>query len=235
MGNPTLCVLDFAMGQKEHIPISDCVHSSLEEPAPLAAFNVTWLEENVMEACAGCSVIRLYNLSTGTVHRICENIQARDLCMGPNTTILVVQLCGKVLQLRGVSPIQFDEVVARLAYRGKIVGIQYYRHSDIVVMASNNPSEICGFKLNEQKNSVLWKYEVAICDIPLDPTAISSVPNSDILVLTNTNEIIFLRNFNGAIIRSFTFVENIQWATFDDKCTLFVKLGNGKFVKCQCK
>ena len=239
MGNPTLCVLDFATGQKEFVPISDCVHTSMNEPAPLAAFNVTDLDENVLEACPGCSVIRLCNLSSGTVHRVCENIQARDLCMGPNDTILVVLPSGRALQLvsgvRGVSPIQFDAVLCRLqAGGGKIVGIQYSRHSDTAVMVSTNPPTISGHKFNVGGTVCsLWKHEMTICGIPLDPTSISSTPNRDILVLVNTNEIICLKSSNGTIITRMPLVGKIQWATFDGKETVIAKLGNGKFIKYQ--
>ena len=217
--------------------IPDCVHTSFNEPTPIAEYHAVGIDEDLLEACPGCSVIRSYNFSSETMFRASENIKIRDMCMGPlGTCILVVTMnAKKVLQLtcsgvHGIRPMTFDLKTREISSSGKIVGVRYSMYSGIAVLTSSDPHQICGYNMLRNPGSLVWKYDGSVYDIPLNPAALCIPRETDVTVLANTNDIVLLRCFDGAVVKRLSLGENVQAAIFDGEDIYIKKRGNGEFI-----
>ena len=128
-------------------------------------------EEDLVEGCPECRVIRVYDGCTEQAKTICENLEPNTLCHGPDGSILVWEgRTKRVLQLtyKGKKP----NLIQRLGpFDWRLLAMCYTKHCDTVILltfiGNLTTLRIRGFNLTT--GQLGWQVTSSLNDAPLNP------------------------------------------------------------------
>ena len=195
-----------------------CIHSSEEAiPLPLVCYESSGTKY-VLEGCAVCEVIRMYDPKSGEVHEAYEGKQPYQVCAGPAETIFVFDGNEKkILQLTPASyvPLKFNFVVKSMSFDMQIVGMKYFDNCDVIVLAGAEPPKVMGIKTTEGGYKVLWQHVHKVGDLPLNPTDVAIAHPTKLVCVANIDGVLVLNPFDGSVILHKLLeedkVQSIEW------------------------
>ena len=195
-----------------------CLHSSEEGISlPLVSYESSGTKY-ILEGCAACEVIRIYDVKTGELHEAYEGIQPYQICAGPAETIFVLDgNSKKVLQLTP-SPyltLKFNFVVKSMAFDMHIVGMKYFDNCDVIVLAGAEPPKLMGIKTTERGYKVLWQYVHEVQGIPLNPTDVAITHPTKLVCVANIDGVLVLNPSDGSFVQTKLLeedkVQSVEW------------------------
>ena len=173
--------------------------------------------EFVLEACPGCAQIRIHNVMTQEVSVVCQGIALRNLCSGPQETLLgltsegdkLVQLSpvamtsargsgAKAFTIRRVLNIKTDDVN----------GMEYFHNCSTIVLARS--AKIQGIKLATEE--ILWQWNRGLGSVTLSPRDVSRSFPGDWVCVANGDNVLVLKASDGSFCEEILRGEGIDSA-----------------------
>ena len=139
--------------------------------------------DSILEACSECNEIRVYNIRTGTVYVFASEM-ARVICSGPDDSVLIMNLEGRVLQLRWNEngKVLNREHELQTCIKGVVRTCFVQKFSMLVVSTrtlvptgnwlNEVPGSVTGIKLNDGVQQ--WKFNSFFVGKPVNNRAICS-------------------------------------------------------------
>ena len=149
--------------------------------------------EFVLEACPGCAQIRIHNVMTQEVSVACQGLALRNLCSGPQETLL--GLTSESDELVQLSPIPTTSGVQAFIVQtvlntkmDDVNGMEYFHNCGTLVLARS--AKIQGIKLATEET--LWQWNRCLGDMTLSPRDVSrSFPGDWVCVANGDNVLVF--------------------------------------------
>ena len=166
-------------------------------------------EHFFLQGCPTCQVIRGYKITKATNKVLCQNIAPSLMCLGPESTILVLEnelKCVKKLRYSG-GQLQ----ITRQFSLGldDITGLCFSNHNGIVVVIHGDRKRITGLHL--ATGAVAWQRTRIPYNSPSQPVIcindIAALPDGRIFFVANYKRIFVLDPKDGASLYT-TYLDN---------------------------